>query len=411
MKKTENSREQKLQSIIESEKILNEIQDVDILLERLLTEARSIVNADAGSIYVHENDNLTIKYAQNDTQQKEFGPGQKPPFSVFSFTVNEKSLAGYSVVSGEILNIPDAYLIPSEKPYKFNPQPDILTGYKTTSILTIPLISANREILGVLQIINPLDENGRVTEFDHDAELYLKHFASNASQALERTKLTRAMVLRMIRMAGFRDPKETGPHVNRVSSYAVEIYDRWAYLHNIPNDEKNKFRDSLKIAAMLHDVGKVGIPDAILKLPRRFLPEEYDIIQTHAYIGAALFGSLESSIDTMAFDVALHHHERWDGTGYPGKVDFSTASMEDTHSMINGLSLKNEEIPLSARIVALADVYDALSSKRVYKDAWDDADVLTELKSQSGKQFDPEILDAFFDILPVIRGIHAAWPE
>jgi len=184
------------------------------------------------------------------------------------------------------------------------------------------------------------------------------------------------MVLRMINMARLRDPKETGSHVQRVSSYAVEIYDRWAFKRGIDVSEQNKFRDMLKISAILHDVGKVGIPDAILKLPRAFTREEYDIIKTHTVIGALLFPSIESPLDAMARDVALHHHEHWDGSGYPGNVDMMQVTQENAVSMVNGTPLAGEDIPLAARIVALADVFDALSSKRVYKKAWSEEEVL-----------------------------------
>lgn len=405
-----NSKEQKLQRIIESEKVLNETQDVDVLLERLLTEARGIVNADAGSIYVCDENNLKIKYAQNATQQKQLEPGQKMPFSFFTFPINKKSMSGYSVLKREMINIPDAYAIPKDRAYQFNKQPDMLTGYRTKSILTIPLITASGRALGVLQIINAQDEEGNVVAFDDDAELYIKHFASNATQALERAYLTRAMVMRMIKMAEFRDPKETGAHVNRVSSYAVEIYDRWAFEHKTPTDELHKFRDALKIAAMLHDVGKVGISDLILKKPSRFTPEEYEIIKAHSTIGAVLFSEIESTLDAMARDVALRHHERWDGNGYPGNIPLDTIN-GIASAVRTGVGLRGEEIPLAARIVALADVFDALSSRRVYKEAWNDEDVLIEIQAQVGKQFDPEIVSAFFQVLPTIREIQAAWPD
>ncbi len=411
LEKSKLSRAIKLQKIMESERVLNSIQDVDILLEALLTEARSIVNADAGSIYVYEDGKLTIKYAQNETQLRKVENRRKIPFSSFSFDVNEKSIAGYSVVSRSILNIPDVYHLAEDTPYKFNKDPDIKTGYTTKAVLTIPLIAGSDEILGVLQIINPLNQQGEVVEFDTDAEFYLQHFAFSATKALERTRLTRAMVMRMIRMAGFRDPKETGSHVNRVASYSVEIYDQWAHTRNIPEEEQNKFRDTLKIAAMLHDVGKVGIPDTILKLPRKFTPEEYDIIRTHTCIGAMLFETLESSIDDMALDVALHHHERWDGEGYPGNINVKKAVMGKTETMLFGEPISGESIPLAARIVSLADVYDALSSKRVYKDAWDHDAVLNEIRSQSGKQFDPEVVTAFMEILPDIDSIYHSFPE
>ncbi len=411
LERSKLSRALKLQKIMESERVLNTIQDVDILLETLLTEARSIVNADAGSIYVYEDEKLTIMYAQNDTQLKKVENRRKLPFSSFTFEVNEKSIAGYSIVSRSILNIPDVYHLDEGTPYKFNKDPDLKTGYTTRSVLTIPLISSNSEILGVLQIINPLDKDGNVIVFDSDAEFYLQHFAFSATKALERTRLTRAMVMRMIRMAGLRDPKETGPHVNRVASYSVEIYDQWAHNNGVSDDEKRKYRDTLKIAAMLHDVGKVGIPDTILKLARKFTDEEYDVIRTHACIGAMLFETLESAIDIMALDVAMHHHARWDGKGYPGKIDLSKVVIADPNSMLHGEPLEGKSIPLAARIVSLADVYDALSSKRVYKEAWNHNDVLDEIKSQAGKQFDPEVVNCFMQVLPEIENITNTWPE
>ncbi|AEE16370.1 HD-GYP domain-containing protein [Treponema brennaborense] len=405
------SREQKLQKILETEKILTDIQDVDVLLERLLTEARGIVHADAGSIYVYENEKLSIKYAQNDTQRRKLAPGQKLPFSYFSFAVNEKSIAGFSVLKGTAVNISDAYALSPELPYSFNKQSDSVTGYRTKSILTLPLRTAAGKILGVLQMINALDTDGTIISFDEDAELFLTHFASAATQALERAYLTRSMVMRMITMAGFRDPKETGGHVLRVSSYAVEIYDRWAFENHIPEDEQHKFRDALKIAAMLHDVGKVGIPDVILKKPGSFTDEEYAIIKTHTYLGACLFAEIESPLDEMARAVALHHHERWDGTGYPGNVDLSKITVGDFSEDLCTDGLAGEEIPLAARIVALADVFDALSSKRIYKQAWNERDVLAEILAESGKQFDPQIVSIFFKVQPQISEIRLAYPD
>jgi len=403
--------EKKLKKTVESARLLNEIQDMDILLERLLSEVRHITNADAGSIYIHEQNMLTIKCAQNETLEKQLDSGQKVPFVSFTFKVNESSVSGYSVLTGTTLNIPDVYAISDDKPYRFNKQPDSVTGYRTKSLLTVPLITRTKDILGVLQIINRRNKSGTVIPFNEEDELYIHHFATTAVQALEWAKLTRAMVMRMISMASLRDPRETGPHVNRVSSYAVEIYDRWAFNHNVPAVESHKFRDKLKIAAMLHDVGKVGISDTILKLPRIFTPEEYLVIKSHTVIGAMFFPSIESPLDAMSLDVALHHHERWDGTGYPGHVDMSKVTLENITEHIGLNPMGGEEIPLAARIVSLADVFDALSSKRVYKEAWDDERVLKEISSQAGKQFDPEVVKAFLEIQPVISSIKAAWPE
>ena len=302
------TREQKLQQIIESEKMLSEIQDVDVLLERILTEARSIVHADAGSIYVVDGSNLKIKYAQNDTHLKALSPGEKLPYTFFSFPINEASIAGYVAYSGAPLNIIDAYEIPDDKPYKFNKTTDETTEYRTKSIYTIPLKSHLGKILGILQIINAQNDEGEVIAFDSDAELFITHFAQSAIKALENAYLTSNMVRRMLKMAEFRDPKETYPHVERVSSFSIEIYDRWAYNHNVPEFQIHKFRDNLKIAAKFHDVGKVGISDIILKKKYpRFTDEERSIMQGHTCIGANLFEPTEIFLEELFGDIVLFY--------------------------------------------------------------------------------------------------------
>lgn len=408
-----NKQEDRLQQIISIEKQLVEIQDVDVLLERILTETRKIVNADAGSIYVVEGNKIKIKYGQNDTHLKELAPGEKLPYTCFSFPINEKQICGYVALTGEPLNIEDCYNIPEEKPYKFNKNTDLTTNYRTKSMYTLPLKMANGKMLGVLQIINAKDENGTVISFGEEAELLIAHFASSAVQALQRAYLTLNMVKRMLKMAEFRDPKETYPHVERVSSYSLEIYDRWAFNHNVPEAEMHKYRDSLKIAAKFHDVGKVGISDVILKkVFPRFTEEERNIMKGHTCIGAQLFDPPESYLDEMCQDIALHHHDRWDGgvTGYPGKVELQQFSIK------NGVVPQAEimsgtDIPLAARIVAVADVFDALSHKRCYKESWSIEDSFTEIQENSGSQFDPEVVLAFMQVRDRICSIQLAIPD
>jgi HD-GYP domain-containing protein (c-di-GMP phosphodiesterase class II) len=303
------------------------------------------------------------------------------------------------------------YNIPPGAPYSFNTSYDRVSGYTTTSNLTVPLKTAEGAIVGVIQVMNAQNENGRTVPFTKADELLISHFASNATVAFQRTSLNRAMILRLIRMSELRDPKETGAHVNRVADYAVEMYDRWAYQHGVGADEREKARDSLKIAALLHDVGKVAIPDQILKKPTRFTPEEFAVMQTHSYLGARLFGDPQSTLDTDAAAVALTHHENWNGTGYPGWIDVQTGSAIKADGSGKPLGLKGEEIPLVGRIVAIADVFDALSSQRVYKQAWDEQDVYAELRRQDGVKFDPELVGIFFDILPSIKQIREMYPE
>lgn len=396
---------EKLRSIISLDSELNKIQDVDILLERILTEARRVANADAGSIYVLRGDELVITYAQNDTKQEELPPGQKLIYKVFKVPLNTKTISGYAAAKGQPVNIPDVYSIPDSAPYGFDPSYDTLSGYRSRSMLAIPLKTNTGEILGVIQIINKIDEAGGVDSFDRDDELLVMHFASNATVALQRAQMTRTILLRMIRMAELRDPKETGPHVNRVAGYSVEIYEAWANRVGIPRKEIEKTRDNLRMAAMLHDVGKVAISDVILKKPGRFNPDEYELMKTHTWHGARLFINKQSDFDDLAQVVALNHHENWDGTGYPGKIDIETGEPVEADEEGRPVGKKGNEIPVFGRIVSIADVYDALLSKRVYKDAWDEDDALEEMRRLSGTKFDPELIDIFFEILPSIRTI------
>jgi HD-GYP domain-containing protein (c-di-GMP phosphodiesterase class II) len=221
------------------------------------------------------------------------------------------------------------------------------------------------------------------------------------------------MILRTIRMAEMRDPKETGAHVNRVGTYAVEIYEYWARKNGVSEREIEAQRDILRMAAMLHDVGKVGISDFILKKPGRFTQDEFEIMKMHTVLGARLFLDRQSEFDAAAGDVALNHHERWDGAGYPGHVDIRTGEPLAGHANPEGrpLGKKTDEIPLFGRIVSIADVYDALCSRRVYKPAWDENEALDVIRQSTGAQFDPDIVDAFFSCLDVIHSARERYPD
>jgi HD-GYP domain-containing protein (c-di-GMP phosphodiesterase class II) len=310
-----------------------------------------------------------------------------------------------------MLNVPDAYNLPPGVPYSFGKAYDQISGYKTTSILTVPLKNAEGNILGVIQVINSKDKHGKTVPFSAHDELLISHFAINVTMALQKARLIRTMILRMIKMAELRDPKETGTHVNRVAGYAVEIWDRWAKHHGIPEEDITKFKDNMRIASMLHDVGKVAISDTILKKPAKFTDEEFSIMKTHTSEGYNLFDDPQSPLDNLARDIALTHHENWNGTGYPGWVDPVTGAPIKAGEDGKPFGKKGEEIPLAGRIVSIADVFDALCSKRVYKEAWNEDDVLSEIRKCSGTKFDPELVDIFFEILPHIKQIQQLYPE
>lgn len=402
--------DKKLEQIVQLEKQLAEIKDVDVLLERILTETRRIVNADAGSIYEVDDSGkmLQIKFGQNDTAQSKLEPGMKLPYTSFSFPINEKQICGYVAKYFKPLNIADCYNLDPSLPYQFNKNPDILSNYKTTSIFTIPLKS-EKELFGVLQIINKKDEaTGQVIPFNEQDELYITHFANSAVNLLKNAYLTQDMVYRMNQMAALRDPKETGGHVNRVSKYSLEIFDRWAFNHSISLEDSQEFRSNLAIAARFHDIGKVGISDLILKKPGKFDETERNIMKAHTCMGAQLFDPDKSYMDELSFNINLHHHDRWDGgpMGYPGNVDISKYVTGDPIPEAEPLS--GTDIPLEARIVAVADVFDALSSQRCYKEAWSIEDAFKEIEANAGSQFDPEIVQAFLEIKERITAIYNA---
>jgi response regulator RpfG family c-di-GMP phosphodiesterase len=280
-------------------------------------------------------------------------------------------------------------------------------------MLTVPMTNQRKDLLGVMQIINALDDEGNVIPFSPSNESLISHFATTAALALARAQMTRNIILRMISMAELRDPEETGPHVNRVGAYAVEIYESWAAAKSLPEEEIERKKDSLRMAAMLHDVGKVAISDLILKKADRLSPEEFAIMKSHTYLGARLFKNMQSDFEEVAAQVALNHHEKWDGTGYPGHLDPFSAEAQAGHESTGGTALpkKGEEIPLYGRIVSVADVYDALSSKRSYKEPWNEDRVLEEMRRLSGKSFDPEVIEAFFDCLDTLKAIAKRYPD
>lgn len=403
----------KLRRIIDLGLEISRINDIDLLLEKILLEARSFTRADAGSIYVREEGRLLFSYTQNDTLQKNLPPGKKLIYSTFSIPIDHRSIAGHVAASGEAVSLADVYQISDDVPYSFDRSYDDLSGYRTRSMLTFPLKAARGEVTGVLQLINARDGNGSPIPFAAEDEPLLVHFANNAANAVERAKLTRGIIMRMNMMAELRDPKETGPHVKRVGAYSSAIYETWALKRNLPPQHIERDKDILRMAAMLHDVGKVAISDVIMKKPGRFTPEEYNIMKQHTVLGARLFAELYSDVDEAAYVVALNHHERWDGLGYPGQVD--RQSGEPLPGQLNAdgtpLGKKGEEIPLFGRIVAIADVYDALCSQRCYKEAWSETEVLENLRNEAGRQFDPEVVEAFFDSLDTIRHITSLYPH
>ena len=374
---------------------LNQLQDVDMILDRTLLAARTLSRADAGSIYLLKDGELSFSHVQNDTLFGERGAGAAQ-YTNQTLPVSESSIVGYSALTKEMVVIDDAYQLNGQGPYSFNASFDQKNDYRTTSILTIPLLTFDDALVGVMQLINAMDEQGQPTTFSDYSTTYVPLFANNAAVTIERGMLNRELILRMVRMAELHDPKETGAHVQRVSAYSAEIYQRWADKRGVPAKEAKRFRDLISLAAMLHDAGKVGIPDAILKKPARLTADEFEVVKQHTIYGAKLFTHISSQLDQMTHDISLHHHEKWNGQGYPGRLQAEGNNRQP---------LSGEEIPLAARITALADVFDALCSQRCYKESWDDDKVYAIIKKDSGSHFDPELVEVFFEITDILRAI------
>jgi response regulator RpfG family c-di-GMP phosphodiesterase len=212
----------------------------------------------------------------------------------------------------------------------------------------------------------------RAREFNLDNELLEQLVQERTATIREREE---EIVLRLATAAEFRD-QETGAHVRRIGRLSTRLA--------AATDANRQLQSDMALAAAMHDIGKIGIPDEILLKPGPLTPEERSVMQTHTTIGARILEGSEAPVLELAQEIALAHHERWDGTGYPNK-------------------LTAEDIPLSARIVAVVDCYDALVTSRVYRAALSRNEALMWLVSHRGTHFDRDVLDAFLEIESEMR--------
>lgn len=284
------------------------------------------------------------------------------------------SIAALVARTGESINIADAYNDP-----RFSKGLDLVTGFKTNSLLAVPLVNNNGKVIGVFQLNNK--ENGK--SFDINDEGLLKLLASLASVNIEISALyeevklsNRETIYRLAITAEFRDQNDTKIHLRNISSSCYHI----AKALGLPEKEA----DIIKNASILHDIGKVAIPDYILLKPGELTDEEFEIMKSHTFYGGKILQGAQSRVLKTAHRMSLYHHERFDGSGYPA-------------------GLKGEAIPQEARILAVADVFDALCMKRVYKSAWKVADAYKHIVSRAGKDFDPAVIEAFKKVFHIIK--------
>ena len=201
---------------------------------------------------------------------------------------------------------------------------------------------------------------------------------------IDELRSTRLQIVQCLGRAAEYKDNETGRHVIRMSLYAQQLA--------LAAGCSAAWAEDLLHAAPMHDIGKIGIPDAVLLKPGPLDAQEWDVMRTHPHIGAEIIGSHAAHVLQLARSIALAHHEKWDGSGYP-------------------YGLVGEAIPLEARICAIVDVFDALTSTRPYKKPWTSADAIAHIQSQAGQHFEPRLVELFVALLPQLLPIQAQWAD
>lgn len=339
-------------------------KDIDKLMQTIAEEARDAVQADRCTVFLYDKntDELWSKVALGlGSHELRFNASQ--------------GLAGHVFRTGEIINIKDAY-----SDARFNKEIDLKTGYTTKTILCMPIRNIEQEIIGVFQILNKL--SGYFTQEDEDI---LVAIGSSAGISLENAKLFArqrelleeqkvvfdSFISTLAASIDARD-KITAGHSTRVRMYSTLIAEKF----NMPKEQL----EIIQKAAVLHDIGKIGIRDSVLQKEGKLTPEEYKHIQEHVEITHNILEKIHMSDDfKMITEIACSHHEKYDGTGYYRH-------------------LKGEEIPFGGRILAVADVFDAITSKRHYRDKMPIQKVIAILIGDSETHFDKSIVDKFLEI-------------
>jgi HD-GYP domain-containing protein (c-di-GMP phosphodiesterase class II) len=336
-------------------KISNE-RDVDKLLVNLADMGRDLVSADRCTVWLidRKNEKIWSKVAHGIDRIE-------IPLS--------KGIAGYVAETGEHLVINDAY-----NDDRFDQQVDIATGYHTRNILALPVQNNQGETIGVYQAINKVPGTRKFSKKDLEHLLLAASYTGNQLEAIalqEEIESTQREIILTLAETGEMRSKETGNHVKRVAEYSRIL----AEAYGLGSEEIRLLKD----ASPMHDIGKIAIPDSILLKPGRLSDEEREEMQSHTTLGFEMLKHSDRELLKTAALVAIQHHEKWDGTGYPK-------------------GLKGEEIHIYGRLTAIADVFDALICKRIYKDPWPVDRIMDMFVEGRGKDFDPEVIDAFLKV-------------
>lgn len=351
-----------LEILLEFGKVINRTKPLNALLESVANFARDLTDADRCSIFIYDkqNDMLSSKVAHN----------------VHPITIPaQKGVAGVAARSRETQIVVEAY-----KDYRFNPEVDRVTGYTTHTILAVPLLNNKEETIGVFQALNK--KKGIFTNTDAELLLLISNYAASAIEnalLYDKIRSTQTKIIQKLASAAEFKDQETSKHTKRVGLYSALL----GRAYGLNEEDVHK----LELTAPMHDAGKIGIADSIILKPEKLNPEEFEIIKTHARIGYQLLYDNEDEYLKMAALIALEHHEKYNGKGYP-------------------VGKKGDEISIYGRIVAIADVFDALTSSRPYKDAWSFNDAIEYLKKERSHHFDPRLIDLFFEHLETVHAIY-----
>jgi HD-GYP domain-containing protein (c-di-GMP phosphodiesterase class II) len=363
--KTDLSTEQLLKVIFEyAAKIANE-RNLDNVLMLMADMGKEIVVSDRCTVWLVEGDTIRTRVAHGV-------PELKIPYGA--------GLVGRAIAEGKPIFIDDAYTNVEYQDVLLNGalKTDQHTGYRTKALLVIPFRNNEGEVMGAYQAVNKMTAEAVFSHRDVDnltlAASYSGKSIESAMLAQEIEATQKEIIFTMGEIGESRS-KETGNHVKRVAEYSYLI----ALGMGLSQDEA----ELLKMASPMHDIGKVAIPDSVLKKPGKLTDEEFDIMKSHTVIGYNLLKNSRRTLLKTAATVAYEHHEKWNGRGYPQ-------------------GLKGEQIHLYGRITAIADVFDALGSDRVYKKAWELDRILNLFKEERGEHFDPRVVDAFMNKLPEI---------
>ena len=362
------------------------IDDLPALLHMVLREARRLAGAEAGNLYLQHGGALRLAFTQNASLAPDEMAGR---LEEAMGSVGANSLVGFVAATGRPMNIPDSHHLPSGAPFRIGRDLDAVTGYRSESILAVPMKLLDGAGVGVVELINHIDRDGHIAPFpDHRAKAldllaFMAAGAVHNALARERTKRANLNVIIDLSVAAECGDDETAAHIRRVSEVAALI----AKALSLPTRQV----EVIRFATTMHDIGNIGVPEDILRKTGVLADDERNRMQRHAEIGAEVVPHPLNDVVEAACTVALTHHERWDGTGYPE-------------------GLAGEEIPLVGRIVTLADVFDALLSPRPYRDAhtWDQA--LRVVRDETGKHFDPRVVRAFLACLEDVADLYRSIP-